>query len=260
VIDSAARLIRLPFGWPLDHEPTLDAAARWTSPPPDDVKAAERQNNRAEALEADHRFVEAARAYQKLIPPDLESVNRCEEKAARERWRRSQAIQDTRSRARELERMVNAFPKTRAAEKARAALQSIREGGHPIAEISKEELLKFPALQVEDALDLSSTLLDGNPENGELSPAGVTLYGDARLVYHHAEGWTEEVLLGDEQFIRALERLTVLRRDVRLKEALRESKRLYTIPFQVEGSAFPGLDLAPGFVPARSWEGDILYR
>ncbi len=260
VIDSAARLIQLPFGWPLDQEPTLDAVARWTPPPPDDARAAERQKYQARALEADHRFVEAARAYEELIPPDLKGISRCEEKAAAERWRRSRALQDSRLRARELERLVNAFPETRAAEKARTALQSIREGGHSIAEISKEELLSFPALRAIDALDLSSTLLDGNPENGELAATGVTLYADARLVYHHAEGWAEEVQLADGQFIRALERLTVLRRDSRLKEGLRESKRLYTIPFQVEGSAFPGLDVAPGFVPARPWEGDILYR
>jgi hypothetical protein len=261
ITDMAGRLILLPFGWPLDHEPTLAAVARWTPPSPDDPQAAERARRRAADLDRDGRHVEAERAWLHLSPPDAERADRSREKAARKRFRRIKEINNPAVQARELDKLVNAFPDAAVVSEARETLAKAEERLGLIVEIPREELLASPSLRANDALDLPDSLLDGDRRNGEIGDEGVAVLEGNRIRFRDkTTEKTQDRLLTERQFQTMLSRLDVARRPKELAEGREKARRLYRIPLQFEATAMPGFEASPGFVPPREGPGRPLYE
>lgn len=261
VTDMLNRLLTLPFGWPLDHAPTLDAVGSWTPPPPDDTGAQARARARAEALRKDRRHAEAARAFRELNPPDHRAADVCDEKAARKRFDEAMTLQQPEQRAQALRRLLNAYPHSRIAEKAAVELEDAERRSTLILIVSPKELRARPELWAEDALALSPTLLDGNTGNGEVAREGIELHLGNRIVYQDAgTGERVEVDMNPDGFARTLRRLGPLRRTEKLADEQSKPGRLPRIPLQIEGTALPGIEGYPGLAPLREMPTDVLYR
>lgn len=261
VTDMLNRLLLLPFGWPLDHAPTLDAVGSWTPAPPDDPKAEARARARAEALRKDRRHAEAARAFRELNPPDHRAADVCNEKAARKRFDEAMTLQQPEQRAQALRRLLNAYPHSRIAEKAAVELEDAERRSTLILIVSPKELRARPELWDGNALALSPTLLDGNTGNGEISREGLELHLGNRAVYRDAgTGERVDLEITPTGFSATLRRLLPLRRTEKLADEQSKPGRLPRIPLQIEGTALPGIEGYPGLAPLREIPGDVLYR
>lgn len=148
--------------------------------------------------------------------------------------------------------IVQYYPTTDAAEKARTALKALPRSGE--VPLSREVLLAHPGLLGPTALDLSPTLLDDKVENGELSDAGVTVGPEAiTLKLRNPDGGddrTETRPIGADAYARA----RVAAEDALYASALTKDPNAGEvgrferyIPFFIAGSVEEnGVSVAPG--------------
>ncbi len=261
VVDVANRLILLPFGWPLDHGPALDAIGRWTPPAPDDNAAAAQKLERAKALWADKRFEEAAAAFRELDPPDELRARRAIEKAAALRLREARALADAREQAAALEELLSDFPATPSARKAEALLEKARAQARTLATWTPKDLRASPWLCGPEYLGIAPEWIDGSKDNGEISKQGVSLCADNRICFADAaSGESRETPLAPGPFARLRALADEMNRAKRTQNALSAPGRHPRIPLQIEGNVAPGVEAAPGLVPPRENASDVLFH
>ncbi|MDK2973107.1 MAG: hypothetical protein PWP23_2862 [Candidatus Sumerlaeota bacterium] len=202
----------------------------------------------AAALRRSQRYEEAARLYEKLNDTGRAAAMR--EKAARALLRESDAEPEPLDRLEALQRLLNAYPGTRSAEKAREQLEQARANMQVIANLTPREMDIYPELWRHQGLNLSATIRDGKKSNGEVDRTGLRLMTGGRIAYTDRQTGEEIVLPVDEETVERVARELLPRRRIRMiDEKLDEPRERKRIPVAIEGGAFPGFGISPGLVP-----------
>jgi len=262
--DLLKRLFVLPFGWPLDHQPALDATAYWlarAAAGAEDVSREPLLRERAAALARDKRYREAAETFALLTPPETENADSARRKAERRELREAKAMEEPAHRVRALEELLARSPSPEVETKAREALETAREEAQVTVRLSRAEIVRHPEILSAAALGLAPANFNGKRSDGEITSAGVELR-EGGVWRYRLRGRKEAVeeRPGAARFERAL----VMAREIERRRLIREEEkkpaRLQRFPLQVEGSAAPGIEAFPGLLPPRESPRAALYH
>jgi hypothetical protein len=264
--DMLSRLIALPIvGWPVGEGEIADAVARFEPFDPSDTGANERRIARAEALTHDARHAAAATQYRALTPPNEVEAADADLRAARVALRRFESIQSPALRTDGLRALYRAYGRTEAAPDIQKALARAEEETDIFLRIPRAELLAIPGVTAPDALDIPPAALGGGEANSIAVPRipdeGVQLRTGYRVTWRADDDapLTENTRTPDA-WRKALILLGPSRRDARLLEEASKPGRLLYVPLQIEATALPGAEAAPGLVPLRPASRPQLYE
>ncbi|MBX3729156.1 MAG: hypothetical protein KF858_08210 [Candidatus Sumerlaeia bacterium] len=214
----------------------------------------------AHALRRMKRHEEAGRLFAGL--GDADQARRQFERAARALVREADAAQDPRQRRELARRVLNAYPDTSAARRARLLERTATTELETILTLTPRELAAFPDLWRDGGLKLPGILFDGNRSNSEIDRDGLRLRVGGRVSFVDRNTGDEVVLAVDEAVIgRVVSEAFPRRRARAMAEELDKPRERKRIPVMVEGGAFPGFDAAPGLVPLEpDWRQRRLYE
>jgi tetratricopeptide (TPR) repeat protein len=118
------------------------------------------------------------------------------EKAAAQYLEFAEATDSAEEKIRCYETVLDDYPGTAAAPKALERLAVLEKSREPIFSLDKQTLSEDPIVFSLTALHLGPHLLDGDPDNGELSPKGIvsTQRGTITLVHLDGKGEREETV------------------------------------------------------------------
>ena len=172
---------------PISNQDIIDRGEEFLAREPESEDVPEVHERLADAYERAEQYPRALMHYRLAKDPDADRIADLEGKVA------DHLLADAEKRGNDrvlLAGIVEKFPETEAAEKARGLLDERRDDGELV--LARDVLLDHPALLGPDALDLDPRLLDGEGDNGELADGGVTLApGELRLVLR-ADGTADE--------------------------------------------------------------------
>jgi hypothetical protein len=172
---------------PISNQEIIDRGEEFLAREPASEDVPEVHERLADAYERAEQYPRALMHYRLAKDPDADRIADLEGKVA------EHLLTDAQKRGNDrvlLTGIVEKFPETEAAEKARELLDERREDGELV--LARDVLLEHPALLGPDALDLDPRLLDGEGDNGELADGGVTLApGELRLALR-ADGTADE--------------------------------------------------------------------
>jgi hypothetical protein len=250
VIDVVGRLIALPLlpasFFPRDELFTAAATAYPSYLETDEGRAWLRRT--AGAYTAAKRHADAASLFDRLGDPAAAAESR--ERAAAALERDADALPGWPERAEAYRRIASAYPRYTGFDRVRGKQEHAERRLGLQAVLSRAELEAYPHLWREGGLFLSPVLFDGVRENGELAEGGVTLLAPDRIAYRDlAVSRPIEIAVepGTNDYV--LQLLAPIRRSSAVGEELSRAPARKRIPLAIEGSALPGLDLAPGLVP-----------
>jgi hypothetical protein len=181
VLGLPARILRFPFESPDRRVPAV-LARRYLERFPDGEEAGAQRDwlLRYEQRRGNH--VGALRVAESSPAPDAERITRLREEAAQQALGVARGERELEVRVPLLEDVASEFPGTEAAREAGVAVrEEISLASEQRIRISKGYLLENPNVAGRDGLALRPDLLDGELENGELHPKGVTLIGSGLL-------------------------------------------------------------------------------
>src|SRR5262245_23085736 len=172
-----ARLIRFPFDTPDRRVPAV-LARRYLERFPHGEEAAGQRDWLLHYEEGRGNRVAALRIAESAPAPDLAQLNKLREEAAKQALETARKERRIEVRLPLLLEVATQFPGTQGALEAGEA---VREEMEHVSEqrirVSKGYLLENPSVVGRDGLALRPELLDGELENGELHPDGLTLIG-----------------------------------------------------------------------------------
>lgn len=244
---------------PISNQEIIDRGEQFLAREPASKDIPEVHERLADAYERAEQYPRALMHYRLAKDPDADRVTDLEGKVA------DHLLADAEKRGNDrvlLAGIVEKFPATEGAEKARELLAKRGDGGELVLE--REVLLEHPALLGPDALDLDPRLLDGEGDNGELADGGVTLApGELRLALRADKTSAERVetrALGPQPYSRA----RAAAQEVLYARLLATSERnpdagRYEryVPFFLSGTVDPGggLYVYPG-VKTRKYQSE----
>jgi hypothetical protein len=155
---------------PASNQAIIDQGEQYLAGDPDPKEASDVHERLSVAYERAGMCDRALLHYRATDKPELSRIEELESKIA------DQLLENARKANGEpalLAAIVQHYPTTEAAEKARKALKAMPRSGE--VPLSRDVLLAHPGLLGPTALDLSPALLDDKLENGELADAGVTV-------------------------------------------------------------------------------------
>ncbi|HZP43976.1 MAG TPA: hypothetical protein VFD84_21040 [Candidatus Binatia bacterium] len=155
---------------PVSNQAIIDRGEEFLARQPEAPEANEVHEKLAAAYERAGQYGRALMHYRATRAPDPGRVKRLEAKMAADLL--EQADKGPPNRVL-LTGIVDHFPETKAADKARKRLGELPPDGDTT--LDKALLLANPTLLGPDGLDLDPALLDGDRKNGELADAGVAL-------------------------------------------------------------------------------------
>ncbi len=246
--DWLARLLFLPFQDPFP-EPEFPHAAAGVDPDWFLTPQGEWWGGRlATALRREARYVDAANLYERL--GNERRTQRMRHRAARNLERQGDNAPTPELALRAYERLLNAWPDYRRRDRVLASLREARREADTILLIDRSELLAWPQLAAEDALDLNPDLLDGSRRTGEVGRDGLAVLRYGAYSYEDRRtGRRIEMPLTEEQLGRVLALMEPLRRTQSVREELRRPTPRKRLPIALEAGFLPGLDLSPSLVP-----------
>jgi hypothetical protein len=172
---------------PISNQEIIDRGEEFLAREPASDDVPEVHERLADAYERAEQYPRALMHYRLAKHPDADRVADLEGKVA------EYLLADAEKRGNDrvlLAGIVEKFPETEAAEKARELLGKEPDTGELV--LDRDVLLEHPELLGPDALDLDPRLLDGDGDNGELADGGVTLApGELRLALR-ADGTGDE--------------------------------------------------------------------
>jgi len=177
VIGLPMRLIRFPFEEPDRRVPAL-LARRYLERFPDGEEARAQREWLLDYEQGRGNEVGALRVAESGPAPDAERIATLREKAAKQALETAQKERRLEVRLPLLQEVASRFPGTEGAREAGVAVrEEIDRASEQRIRISKGYLLENPSVAGRPGLALRPELLDGELENGELHPDGVTLIG-----------------------------------------------------------------------------------
>lgn len=250
VFDRLSRLLLSPF-LPAGPVPELFHAA---GAAPEDWKRTPEgrdwMRRVADAMATRKRHEEARSIYGTLGMS--ERVYAMDQRTARELEKQALQEEDASRRLAMLERITRAYPEYRQIARVDRERRRARAEAAGVLRVPRDVLRAYPELWDADfgGLPILPELLDGSRKNGELDAEGVMLLGGGGMVYaDQRSGEVVEVPLSMEETMRAADLAAARMRSVfAAREAAKPLPRR-RIPLAIEGSAGPGLDIAPGLVP-----------
>ena len=159
------------------------------------------------------------------------------EKAAAQYLEFAEATDSAEEKIRCYETVLDDYPGTAAAPKALERLAVLEKSREPVFSLDKQTLSEDPIVFSMTALHLGPHLLDGDPDNGELSPKGIvsTQRGTITLIHLDGKGEREESIDLDYATYR---RLMAFAEEAKYRSGLRE-KGGYAggkIPIELRGT------------------------
>jgi len=177
VIGLPARLVRFPFDRPDRSAPAV-LARRYLEHWPAGDEASAMREWLLDYEEGRGNYVAALRVAESEPAPDPDLVAELGERAAQQAFERASKERRYEVRIALLQEVAREFPDSKAAQEAGMAVRKEAEQASPQRiRISKGFLLENPVVAGPSGLALKPGLLDGELENGELHPDGVTLLG-----------------------------------------------------------------------------------
>jgi len=155
---------------PASNQAIIDQGEQYLAGDPDPKEASDVHERLSVAYERAGMYDRALLHYHATDKPELSRIEKLESKIA------DQLLENARKANGEpalLAAIVQHYPTTDAAEKARTALKAMPRSGE--VPLSRDVLLAHPGLLGPTALDLSPALLDDKLANGELADGGVTV-------------------------------------------------------------------------------------
>ena len=155
---------------PASNQAIIDEGERFLAEEPNAAEAAEVHDRLAEAYERAGIYDRALLHYKMVANPDPKRIAALEEEVA------NRLLENAGKAGGEpalLAAVVQHYPMTDAAEKARAALKALPHAGD--IPLKRELLTAHPDLLGPTALDIGPELLDGKLQNGELADSGVVV-------------------------------------------------------------------------------------
>ncbi len=203
----------------------------------------------AESYRMRKRF-DDARWYYEIA--ELTDNEKLESQHAKHLLKAARATEDLRSKAIQLEQLINVYPDSGAAEKAKSELETMRlQFGRPIENLAvnlpraliRRQWQYFKEMHIPG---LSPELTDGDESNGELKEEGITLFHTQpallRYEYITSDGSTRE--LRHELTRNALaffeNGLDVIAAQMRSRHRAEALYDRLTVPFELRASAGPG--------------------
>ncbi|MFQ5532555.1 MAG: hypothetical protein ACE5EP_01755 [Candidatus Methylomirabilales bacterium] len=243
------RGIRVLTGNPVSRSAVIEAAGQYLREHPrGDPHYREVCRLLAQAYEDEERYSRAIYYYREA-DADPEEIREIEERAAQILLELADET-SPRQRARHLVAILRNYPETRVAREAGRELRELMAPQYHGLRLSKEFLLEHPAVAGE-GLRLKPTLLDDDPDNGEIAADGVTLLEGSRLVI------TFESPEGTGSGVYNLNRVTA----ERVLRMLRQG--VYQAAFQEPGDSadlFAGRPDLPAFLFSRDPAEDRVDR
>jgi hypothetical protein len=171
------RLIRFPWAKPRSNAPAV-YAHRYLKRYPRGIHADELRHWLVSYESGEEHFVTAAALAAQDPETDPDELAELREKAAHQALQYSERVPRRDVRVSMLRRVTSDYPDTEAARDAARALRTeLVEGTPQRIRVSREYLLEHPQVAGPEGLALRPELLDGELDNGELHPDGVTLLG-----------------------------------------------------------------------------------
>ena len=244
---------------PISNQEIIDRGEEFLAREPTSEDVPEVHERLADAYERAEQYPRALMHYRLAKDPDAGRVADLEGKVA------EHLLADAEKRGNDrvlLAGIVEKFPETDAAEKARELLGKEADTGELVLE--RDVLLEHPDLLGPDALDLDPRLLDGDGDNGELADGGITLApGELRLALR-ADGKADERVetraLDPQPYsrARAAAQEVLYTRLLTMREKNPDAGRYERyVPFFLSGTVDPGggLYVYPG-VKTRRYESE----
>jgi tetratricopeptide (TPR) repeat protein len=239
---------------PASNQAIIDHGESFLARTPDAPEASTVHEELAQAYERAGAYGRALMHYRATADPEPERVTELEGELADQLLGEAERRGGNRAL---LAAVVERFPDSEAAEKARTRLDELGDAGETV--LSRDVLAANPALLGPGGLDLEPTLLDGERANGELADAGVTLTaGSLRLAVRNRDA------KGDHTETRRLDPAAYARARAAADEVL-YARRVTAdetpddvapleryIPFYVQGAVGSrGVSVAPGLKMRR---------
>jgi hypothetical protein len=250
--DMLSRLLASPFLDPRPREELFDAAgaapAKWLN----EGDGRRWQRETANAMLRRRRPEEARKRF--LAMGDADGAAAAARRAARNLFRDAERIapNDPADAAATLRRLLNGYPNSPYEARGQALLERVTRLELGYLKITRPALLAYRELWDGGPLDLRPELLDGKDANGELDREGILLLrGGGYLYRDRATGEFVEIPLPESE-TEAVARFARPRlRDTEAEKAASRPLPRRRIPLQLQGTALPGFDIAPGLVPLQ---------
>ena len=248
VFDMISRTITLPLLPAFPKDELFEAAE--TAPP----EFYETDSGRkwlarvAKAYAGRHRYGQAAETWERL--GETGKALDMRHKAARDLEREAGRTPSAQRQAILYTRILDGYPAYGRRGRVQRKLAQARERMTLLVTISPKELRAWPQLWRGQGLFLDPRMLDGKKGNGEIASPGVDLLAGGRMAYRDAQtGERLAVPLEPGAMERTLRWLYPLRHSRAVAEKLDEPLPRKRIPIGIEGSALPGIDVAPVLIP-----------
>lgn len=174
---------------PVSDQPIIDKAVAYIRSHPESDSATEVYTLLAKAYEARGDYAKAITYYKMSGEVSKERIADLQETAANRLLKGAEESQKRRVKEFYLRAILNFYPETSAVKEARGRLAGLLKAKNRGAKISKQFLLKNPALYGGKGLGLKPSLFDGEISNMELADKGLNLLSEDEILLHFQTPW-----------------------------------------------------------------------
>ncbi|MEI6633883.1 MAG: hypothetical protein WCP22_08700 [Chlamydiota bacterium] len=222
---------------PVSEQEIIDSGVAFLRRYPDSPAAPDVHMTLARAYGRRQNLAKAVYHFNKSGRVSEKQLAKLREKAAKQYLDFAEATDSAEEKIRCCETILDDYPGTAAATKALERLALIEKTKEPLFSLDKKTLGENPIVFTLTALHLGPHLLDGDPENGELSPKGLisTQRGKITLVYIDGKKEREETIDIDYP---TYKRLMAFAEEMKYRNGL-EKNNAYTggkVPIELRGT------------------------
>lgn len=249
VFDMLARSLVLPLlpGNTFSRESTLDAYGRLHATERDTELGRRAEEKALRAFGKMKRFESAVQLAERL--GETGTLKRRSRNWAKAEITRLEAFTEE-QRLTKLEAVQQRIPTEEAKKILSDAVADERARQDVEVVVDRKFIRRNPAIWEQSQMFLPAEWTDGTKKNGEVGQEGLYLLSGDRVRFksrHNKEWLTFDVTAGSVE--KATTLILPLRRAEVAEEFLNQPRERKRVPIQVEGSAFPGVNMMPGLVP-----------
>jgi len=184
-----SNLLRVLSSNPVSNQEVIDAAGNFVRLQPDSKKAADIYEILGDAYDSRGHFNKALHYYKLSGKLSRQEIEELEEDAGRKLMQAAGRTSAKKEQHQLYRAVLQLYPRTKAAEDARAELARLMRSEHQGIRLSKRFLMKHPELHGRRGLGLKATLFDGDKSNMELADKGINILDRGTLMLHYDSPW-----------------------------------------------------------------------